>query len=103
MVRVEVPVLAGEQRLQQVRGHLVDGDQLPLLVAEELGDRPVVDVEDAGRQRGIVLAEGLPALDRARGGQGEAEGDADGDRADEGDGEQDLEKGYFLPRRRGPG
>ena len=75
-VFVEVAVLAGEQGVDQVAGHLVDGDQLPLLLGEELGHQLAVAIQDLGGQCRFVLLQGAGLLDVARGPQGQAQGDS---------------------------
>ncbi len=50
-------VFPRDQRIDEVLRDLVDGDQLAVLVAEELGDLTVVDVEDLRGKRPLVLGE----------------------------------------------
>ena len=70
---VEVPVLPGEQGVDEVLRHLVDRDRFPALLAEELGDLPVVDVEYFRGKGGLMLAELLFRGNIAGGCQGDAQ------------------------------
>ena len=96
MVREEVAVFPRQQRIDEMLRHLVDGDRLAVLLAEELGDFAVVDVQYLRREGGVRLVELFLAGDVARGSKPNAERDTEEYRHGKGDDQQYLEKGSLA-------
>ena len=55
VVSVEIAVLMRDQGIDEVLRHLVDRDRLAVLLAEELRDLPVVDVQHLRGKRRVVV------------------------------------------------
>ena len=82
----KVAVLAGEERLYQVRRQLLIADDVSFLVAEELGDDTAVAVEDLGRQRRFVALVHVEAADVAGTRRRHADANSDRNRDQQADG-----------------
>jgi hypothetical protein len=99
MVGVEVSIFPREEGVDEVLGHLVDRDRLPVLLAEKLRDFPVVDIQDPGGKGYLRTPELLLGGDIPSGGKGDPEGDSEKNGDCKGYDQQDLERGALAGKR----
>ena len=89
----KIAVFPREEGVDEVARHLVKGDQLPVLVSEELRDHPVMDVEDLRGESHGAVREHLFFGDISRGGEGQPESSPQEQRGNTSGGQQSPEKG----------